>query len=53
MLPTLSEVHHQVLLALLTDLVEHWAQMEHPIPSRPFAHLVDRAPPKKSRPLTK
>ena len=52
-LPTLPEVHRQVLLALLTDLVERWAQTERPVLNGPFAHLLGRAPPKKSRPLTK
>ena len=37
--PTLPEVHRQVLLALLTDLVQQWAQMCQPVPSGPFAHL--------------
>ena len=35
-LPTLPEVHRQVLLALLTDLVQRWAQAEHPALSGPF-----------------
>ena len=52
-LPTLPEVHRQVLLALLTDLVRQWAQVEQPVLPEPFAHLLDRAPPGKSRPLTK
>ena len=51
--PTLPEVHRQVLLALLTDLVQRWAQMRQPVLSAPFAHLLDRAPPKKIQPLTK
>ena len=45
-LPTLPEVHRQVLLALLTDLVQRWAQVKQPMLSRPFAHLLDRAPPR-------
>lgn len=53
-LPTLPEVHRQVLLALLTDLVERWAQTKRPELGEPFAHLLSRAPPpEKSRPLTK
>ena len=52
-LPTLPEVHRQVLLALLTDLVQRWVQAKQPVLSEPFVHLLDRAPPKKSRPLTK
>ena len=52
-LPTLPEVHRQVLLALLTDLVQRWAQVEQPVLSGPFAHLLDRAPPRRSHPLTK
>jgi SRSO17 transposase len=47
--PTLPEVHRQVLLALLTDLVQQWAQLGQPVLSRPFAHLLDRAPPKRHR----
>jgi hypothetical protein len=52
-LPTLPEVHRQVLLALLTDLVQRWAQAEQPMLARPFAHLLERAPPEKIRSLTK
>lgn len=44
-LPTLPEVHRQVLLALLTDLVQRWALVkQHLLPS-PLASLLDRAPP--------
>jgi len=53
-LPTLPEVHRQVLLALLTDLVERWEQTKHPELGKPFAYLLSRAPPpEKNRPLTK
>jgi len=52
-LPTLPETPRQVLLALLTDLVQRWAQVEQPVLSSPFAHLLDRAPPQKSHPITK
>jgi SRSO17 transposase len=45
--PTLPEVHRQVLLALLTDLVQRWAQMRQPVLSEPFVHLLDRSPPRK------
>jgi hypothetical protein len=38
-------VHRQVLLALLTDLVERWAQTKRL--GEPFAHLLARAPPPK------
>lgn len=49
----LLAVHRQVLLVLLTDLVQRWAQMEQPAISGPFAHLLDRAPPNtESCPLT-
>jgi hypothetical protein len=51
--PTLPEVHRQVLLALLTDLMQRWAQMRQPVLPEPFAHLIDRAPPGKIQPLTK
>ncbi|HEV2122049.1 MAG TPA: hypothetical protein VGW38_04640, partial [Chloroflexota bacterium] len=50
-LPTLPEVHRQVLLALLTDLVQRWAQVEQHLLPGPFASLLDRAPPAPS--LTK
>ncbi len=52
-LPTLPEVHRQVLLALLTDPVQRWAQVEQPVLAGPFAHLLNRAPPRYSHPLTK
>ena len=50
-LPTLPEVHRQVLLALLTDLVQRWAQVEHPMPSGSFAHPPARPSAAKNKPL--
>ncbi len=44
-LPTLPEVHRQVLLALLTDLVQRWALVEKDLRLGSFASLLDRAPP--------
>ena len=44
-LPKLPEVHRQVLLALLTDLVQRWALVEQYLLTSPFASLIDRAPP--------
>jgi SRSO17 transposase len=53
-LPMLPEVHRQVLLALLTDVVERWAQMKRPELGKPLARLLSRAPPpKESRSVTK
>lgn len=52
-LPSLPEVHRQVLLALLTDLVQQWAQVEQPVLSGPFDQLLDRAPPGPRNSLTK
>lgn len=51
--PTLPEVDRQVLLALLTDLVQRWAQMCQPVLPEPFAHLLDRTPPGKIQLTTK
>ena len=44
-LPTLPEVHRQVLLALLTDLVQRWALVEQHLLPSPLASLLNRAPP--------
>jgi hypothetical protein len=47
-------VHRQVLLALLTDLGERWAQTKRPELGEPFAHLLARAPlPKEGYPSPK
>jgi hypothetical protein len=51
-LPTLPEVHRQVLLALLTDLVQRWAEAKPATLAGPFASLLGRAPP-RNHPLTK
>jgi SRSO17 transposase len=51
-LPTLPEVHRQVLLALLTDLVQRWAEAKPATLAGPFVSLLGRAPP-RNHPLTK
>jgi SRSO17 transposase len=51
-LPTLPEVHRQVLLALLTDLVQRWEEAKPATLAGPFASLLGRAPP-RNHPLTK
>ena len=51
-LPTLPKVHRLMLLALLTDLVQQWAEAEPTTLTGPFASLLDRAPP-RNRPLKK